>query len=311
MNLQSAPPHDFYLTFDAEDYFEAEHEPENIVEHGYVRPLVLADRDVLAVVRWNENPDEPVFEVRFPQHELTADERAQAEKQLRRIFAVDHDLGALMEQAEDDPVLGPLMVEHYGFKRLARANLWEEAVDDFIRSRIRHRPTAKRMSQDVRRTWGSTFVYQGVTYYSYPRPEGVVDVEPEQFREFGVARRKGEYISGLAQQIIDGEFDVDEYEAMEPAEFYEKIQDVRGIGPSTAQGLMHFRDHEHCVFPSRTDRDGNEKGLRRWIIYSYGGDPNETSEEEFQEMISSWRGYEALALRFLYIDYVLREKKKS
>lgn len=309
MRLQSRPPHDFYLTLDVEDYWEAEYTPEVIVEHGYVRPLTLSTRDVLAVVRWNEDPDEPLFDVSFPEHDLSADEQTEAERQLRRILGLELDLGPLMEQAADDPRLGPLLTEHYGFKRLARANLWEEAVDDFIRSRIRHRPTAKRMSQDVRRTYGTTFVHQGVNYFSYPRPEALVDVEPESFREFGIAKRKGEYITGLARKILDGEFDVDQHEAMPPDEFYEKIQEIRGIGPSTAQGLMHFRAQPHCTFPSRKDRDGKEKGLRRWFIKAYGGDPDTVSDAEFQQMLATWQGYEALALRFLYIDWILTDRK--
>lgn len=311
MQIHSKPPHDFYLTFDAEGYYEAEYDPMVVAEQGYVRPLVLDEREVLAVVRWNENPDDPVFDVTFPEHDLSTDEKAQAERQLRRILGADLDLGALMEQAEDDPMLGPLMTEHYGFKRLAKANLWEECVDDFIRSRIRHRPTAKRMSQDVRRTYGSTFIHNGVNYYSYPRPEGLIGVEPETFREFGVSKRKGEYITGLAQLIVDGEFDVDEHEQMDPDEFYEKIQNVRGIGPSTAQTLMYFRNHDHATFPIRKDRDGNEKGMRRWFIRAYGGDPNDTSDEEFQQMIATWQNYESLAFRFLYLDWILKEKKNK
>lgn len=311
MQLRSLPPHDFYLTLDVDDYFEAEYEPETIVESGYVRPLCLATRDVVSVVRWNEDPDDPVFDVRFPEHDLTAVEQAETEQQLRRILGLDLDLGGLMAQASDDPMIGPLITAHYGFKRLARANLWEECVDDFVRSRIRHRPTAKRMSQDVRRTWGTTFEVGGTAYYSYPRPSAVVDVDPEVFREFGISKRKGEYIVGLARAIVSGEFDVAAHEAMEPDVFYDQIQSVRGIGPSTAQGLMHFRNRPDCSFPSNRDKDGKEKGLRRWFIHAYGGDPSATTDAEFDALIAAWRGYEAMALRFLYIDWILKERKKS
>ena len=55
---------------------------------------------------------------------------------------------------------------------------------------------------------------------------------------------------------------------------------------------------------------GEEKGLRRWIIWSYGADPNNTSEEEFRKLIKSWSGYEASALEFLYVNWILSEKKK-
>lgn len=311
MQLHSAPPHDFYLALDVDDYWEAEIEAETIVAHGYVRPLTLSTRDVVAVIRWNEDPDEPVFDVTFPDVELNAGEADEARRKLSRILGTDLDLTGLIAQADGDPVIGPLLREHYGFKRVARANLWEECVDDFVRSRIRHRPTAKRMSQDVRRTWGSTFVVGDTAYYSYPRPEALVDVEPQAFREFGIAKRKGEYIVDLARAIVAGEFDVDAHEALEPGEFYEQIQKIRGIGPSTAQGLMHFRNRTDCIFPSNRDKDGREKGLRRWLAHSYGADPNTTSDVEFDALIAAWRGYEAMALRYLYVDWILNERKKS
>ena len=43
---------------------------------------------------------------------------------------------------------------------------------------------------------------------------------------------------------------------------------------------------------------------------SYGGDPSNTSEEEFQEYIKNWEGYGASALEFLYVNWILTEKEK-
>lgn len=310
MQLPSIAPHDFFLTFDVDDYWEAEYDPEVIVAHGYARPLALSTRDVLAVVKWNEDPEAPVFDVSFPDAELAAAEQDEAKRLLSRILGTGLELRGLMDQAADDRILGPLLAEHYGLKRLARANLWEECVDDFIRSRIRHRPTARRMSQDVRRTYGSTFVHEGRNYYAYPRPEALAGVDPETFREFGISRRKGEYMVGLAQLIVDGEFDVEAHETMEPDAFYESIQKVRGIGPATAQELMHVRARPDCSFPSNRDKDGNEKGLRRWLVYAYGEDPNQTDQARFEALLVAWHGYEAMALRFLYLDWILTERQK-
>lgn len=311
MRLTSQPPHDFYLALDVEDYWEAEHDPEEIITYGFVRPLSLSTRDVVAVVRWNEEIDEPWFDVAFPQHTLTASEANEARQQLQRVLGVELPIAPLMAQAADDVLLGPLLTKHYGFKRLARATLWEECVDDFVRSRIRHRPTARRMSQDVRRTWGSTFVVNDVTYYGYPRPETVRAVDPDAFREFGIARRKGEYIVGLAQAICDGAIDLGAIEAMAPDEFFEQIQQVRGIGPATAQGLMHFRARPDCTFPSLRDKKtGEERGMRRWFMRAYGLDPATASDADFAYATAAWAGYEAMALRFIYIDHMLNERKR-
>ena len=73
---------------------------------------------------------------------------------------------------------------------------------------------------------------------------------------------------------------------------------------------MLFRERPDAVFPSNKKK-GKEKSHRRWIILNYGGDPDNTSEKEFQNMISNWEGYEAAGLEFLFIDWIMSEKEKQ
>ncbi|HCT51781.1 MAG TPA: hypothetical protein DF712_04915, partial [Balneola sp.] len=54
-----------------------------------------------------------------------------------------------------------------------------------------------------------------------------------------------------------------------------------------------------------------EKGLRRWIIAIYGENPHTISEKKFQSLISNWNGYEAAALEFLYVNWIISEKEKK
>jgi hypothetical protein len=52
-------------------------------------------------------------------------------------------------------------------------------------------------------------------------------------------------------------------------------------------------------------------GFRRWIIGSYGEDPNTTSEARYRELIAPWKGFESSAIEFLYVDWMVSEKKKA
>jgi len=72
---------------------------------------------------------------------------------------------------------------------------------------------------------------------------------------------------------------------------------------------MLFRKRPDAYFPSHIFKK-QEKGLRRWIILSYGEDPGKTTESEFQKMISAWKGYEAAAIEFLFVNWVLSEKER-
>jgi 3-methyladenine DNA glycosylase/8-oxoguanine DNA glycosylase len=309
MILESIGPHDFYLALDCEDYFLREHDPEEIYEGGYAKTLSLKERDVLAVCRFNEDIENPGFSVSFPDQEgLSAAELDEAKSQLRRVLGTDINLKELYEQIGDDPLIGPMTQEYYGFKRISGANLYEDAFRDIIRSRISHKPTAKRMEQDVRRTYGTRFEWRGRDYYAFPRVQNLVGVDPADWRDFGISGRKAEYIIGLATSIVDKTLDLDVLENLEPAAFFEAAQTIKGIGPHTAQTLMFSRNRTDAVFPEILSK-GEQKGMRRWICFSYGV-PTDIEEEAFQVLISKWSGYEAVALEMLYYRYVLNQLKK-
>lgn len=308
--LQSTPPHDWFLCLDIDQYFDHEHDPEKVFEEGFRRPIPLSNRDIMATVYFNGNPDQPEFHVESSEP-LDKAEIAEANKSLSRIFGTELDLRPLYDLAEKDPVLGPKLSNLYGLKRMARANLFEDTINRIIQMRLSHKPTAKKMVYKVRKNYGSLVTtVQGENVPAWPRPHQLVQADPMSIRKLGPTRRKGEFIIGFAEDILSGERDMDKLEGCDPLTFYETIKKVRGVGPTSAQQLMMFRNRTDAVFPSNKSK-GKERGLRRWIIMSYGGDPDKMPEEDFQQMISGWKGYEAAALEFLFVSWVLNEKEKK
>jgi len=165
------------------------------------------------------------------------------------------------------------------------------------------------MAFKVRERYGTHLMHNGKTLPAWPRPFQIARADPAQIRKLGPTRRKGEFLTGLAQDILAGELDMDWLDQnADPAAFYETISKVRGIGPTSAQDLMLFRPRTDAVFPSNIQK-GKEKGLRRWIILSYGGNPNQTTEAEFKQMIKNWKGYEAAGIEFLFVNYIIESKK--
>lgn len=82
------------------------------------------------------------------------------------------------------------------------------------------------------------------------------------------------------------------------------------MAPTSAQQLMLFRERTDAVFPSNKKKD-KEKGLRKWIALSYNEDPNSVSEKEFNQITKNWHGYEAAALEFLFMSWILKQKEKK
>jgi len=308
--LKSIPPHDWFICLDINPYFDHEHEPEQIFEEGFTRPLPLKERDVVVTIFFNGDPEHPEFHVESPD-DLTKEEISQANDTLARILGTNLDLRPLYDQAENDPVLGPKLTEYYGLKRMARGTLLEDIIYRIVQMQLSHKPTAKKMAFKMREAYGTHLTHNGKTLPAWPRPYQLAKADPAQIRKMGPTLRKGEYLVGLAQDILAGDVDMEWLDRVaSPQEFYDSISSVRGIGPTSAQDLMLFRERTDAVFPSNTKK-GEEKGLRKWIILSYGGDPADTSDKQFQEMISNWQGYEAAAIEFLFVDYMIGRKKRD
>jgi len=308
--LKSIPPHDWFICLDINPYFDHEHDPEKVFEEGFTRPLPLKEQDIAATIFFNGDPENPEFHIESPES-LSKEEISQANESLARILGTSLDLRPLYEKAENDPVLGPKLTEYYGLKRMARGTLLEDIIYRIVQMQLSHKPTAKKMAFKMREAYGTHLTHNGKTLPAWPRPWQLAKADPAQIRKMGPTLRKGEYLVGLAQDILAGEVDMEwlDKEA-EPMEFFDTISKVRGIGPTSAQDLMLFRERTDAVFPSNIKK-GEEKGLRKWIIMSYGGDPTDTSEKQFQEMISNWQGYEAAAIEFLFVDYMIGRKKKA
>lgn len=307
-NLKSTPPHDWFICLDMEEYFDHEHDPEKIFEEGFTRPIPVGDRDVVITAFFNGDVEHPEFHCKSAEP-LDKTEIERANQSLSRIFGAGLDLRPLYDQAAGDPVLGPKLSDLYGLKRMARANLFEDAVNRIIEMRLSHKPTAKKMVFKVREKYGTTLVHQGRNLPAWPRPHQLVKADALSIRKLGPTKRKGEFIIGLAEDILAGELEPEALEQASPADFYETISKVRGIGPTSAQQLMLFRNRTDAVFPGNK-QSGEEKGLRKWIILSYGGNPETISEKDFLKMTANWKGYEAAALEFMFANWVLSEKEK-
>lgn len=307
--LESIPPHDWFICLDIDQYFDHEHDPEKVFEKGFTRPIPIGERDVIITTYFNGDPENPEFHIESTEP-LDKEEIEEANKSLARIFGTNLDLRPLYEKAQDDPVLGPKLTELYGLKRMARANLFEDTINRIIEMRLSHKPTAKKMVYKVRENYGSLVTAKGKSLPAWPRPHQLIKADPMSIRKLGPTKRKGEFIIGFAEDLLSGERELQVLETCRPDVFYDTMKKVRGVGPTSAQQLMLFRERTDAVFPSNKTK-GEEKGLRKWIIMSYGGDPDNISEEEFKDMIGNWNGFEAAALEFMFVNWVLSEKEKK
>ncbi|MBO6534887.1 MAG: hypothetical protein JJ966_01610 [Balneolaceae bacterium] len=306
--LSSTPPHDWYLCLDVESYFDHEHHPETMFEEGFTRPVSVGDRDVIVTAFFNGDVDAPEFNIECKES-LSKEEIETANKSLVKILGTEMDNRPLYNQAANDPVLGDKLSALYGLKRMTRANLFEDIQNRIVEMQMNHKPTAKKMMYAIREAYGTAIEYKGGTLAGWPKPHQLMKADPAAIRKLGPTLRKGQYLVELSQSIVAGERDMEFLTNTDPETCYNTLVKVKGIGPTAAQDLIMMRGRTDAVFPSNKTK-GQEKGLRRWILWSYGLDPDNSSDEDFAAITKNWRGYESSALEFLFVNYILREKEE-
>lgn len=199
--LKSIPPHDWYLCLDVDSYFDHEHQPENMFEDGFTRPIPLVDRDVIVTVFFNGDVDAPEFNIDCKES-LSSDEIDVANKSLSKILGADMDIRPLYDKAGNDSVLGDKLASLYGLKRMTRANLFEDIQNRIVEMQMNHKPTAKKMMYAIRETYGTSLDYQGGTLASWPRPYQLMKADPANIRKLGPTLRKGQYLLNWPRKLL-------------------------------------------------------------------------------------------------------------
>ena len=304
--------YDFYTTFDLPEYFDQEYDPEEIMEGGYARPLRLKARDVLVVAQFVEEEEGSYFELTLPdQAAPSGAEEAEILGKMSRIVGAQIDADAFVKAMAHDPVIGPMAKKHLGFRRLSLADFYEDAIRLIVRTRISHGPTKQKMVRAIREHWGTRWQWRGREYWGYPRPQVLAKVEPAELREHSLSTRKAEYIIGLAKLVSQGELDLGALEQMSPADFFQRVTQIRGIGPSSAQSLVMRRDRPDAVFPPKKGEPLGSNGMLKWMLPAYGLDPERCTDKEVERILASWRGWEAMVAHTYYYDWTMGQLEKS
>ena len=248
-SLTSTPPHDWYLCLDVSSYFDFEHEPEHMFQTGFIRPVPIGDRDTVLTIRFNGDPESPEFFISCKES-LSQEEIECASQHLTKILGLEMDLRKLYDRAANDPVLGPKLSDYYGLKRMTRATLFEDIQNRIVEMQMNHKPTAKKMMYRIREQYGTLLDHDGGSLAAWPRPHELMKADPHNIRALGPTLRKGQYLTGLAQDIVAGTTDMHWLTTCDPVTAYNTLIKIKGIGPTAAQDLIMMRGRTDAVFPS-------------------------------------------------------------
>ncbi|WP_321504201.1 hypothetical protein [uncultured Methanoregula sp.] len=256
---------------------------------------VLASRNgpVLAEVRSTGTIDNPALSLAlFSDKPVSRGQAGETAALITSMFSLQDDLSPFYAAVRDDPVLADLTVKLRGVRVPVTPTVFEAVTDSIIEQQISLK-AARSIENRLIMITGHQLVLDGLTYYCYPEPEVLAHTPDDIFRACGLTLRKGEYIRGIARQILDGDLDLEGFRMRTDTEdIISDLVKIRGIGRWTAELAVIRGLHRPDAFPA------DDVAVRRFIsrFYHNRGKVSSADARLFAERWGAYRGFAAYYL---------------
>lgn len=123
-------------------------------------------------------------------------------------------------------------------------------------------------------------------------PEEMLAVDADALREVGLSGQKVEYVKHIARAFADGDLSTAQLREVADDEVRDRLTEIRGVGPWTADMFLIFVLAREDVFPV------GDLGIRKGMAELYGYDTDDRSG--MRAHAERWRPYRSYASRYLW-----------
>ena len=208
---------------------------------------------------------------------------------VERVVNADLDLAPFYELAAGHPVLGPVTRSFNGLKLFRPPSLFDMLVTAIIEQQI-SLAAAYRIRERLVARFGAEVEGEPV----FPAPEALAAASLDDLTACGLSRRKAEYTTGVAGQIVGGSLDLDRLERASSEEARERIISLRGFGPWSADYVLI----RGLARPDAIPMD--DLGVRT-VVGALLGDGSRSSPEQTAALLAPMAPYRGLAAFYLLV----------
>jgi len=272
--------------------------PDNLVDRWdgrtYRRVLPLSGGPVEVAVNQIGPPEAPLLEVSvegpLPRSEL----KPAVASALSRLLGLHIDLANFYTFAARQPRLGKLAQRFRGMKPPRFPTVFEGAVNAIACQQMTL-TLGIRLLNSLAVNFGLAIPRGEVTSRAFPRPDDLARLNPDQFRQLGFSRRKGEAMIDLSRLIIEGRLNLDALAELPDEMAIEQLRALRGVGRWTAEYVLLRGLGRTNVFPG--DDVGARNNLQRWLSLAEPLD-----YERVRSTLARWHRFGGLIYFHLLLD---------
>ena len=218
----------------------------------------------------------------------------QVEAFLGEWWDLTRDLEPFYQRFRTDPLLQASLRQNHGARIVGFPDLFEALVIGILGQQV-NVAFAYTLKQRLTKAYGRAGEWEGATWWRFPRPADLVDVEVATLREMQISQRKAEYLRGVAQAMAQGTLSKASLVQRPFTEQQATLTALRGIGPWTAQYVCLKCLHQVRAFPAGDA--GLQNNVKRLLHMD-----RKPSVAELQELAQAWAGWEAYATWFLWMS---------
>ena len=297
MILKITPKSPFNFELSAKIFSNGDPQIQRYEKGSYWQLIWLNNKLVLITVRSLGSVDKPELSVSLkPDNELNKKDNVIARKILTSIFNLDFDLRYFYE----DRIMSKLTLKLCGLNSPTTPTFFEAIVSSIIEQQISLKATRSIETRMIKE-FGDMLQLDGKTYYSFPTPETISNLEREDLRGSGLSFRKAEYVIGLSKSIEENNLDLNELKTKNTSEIISELLKIRGIGVWTAELAVIRGIHRLVALPA------DDIGLRR-VVSHYYNNYEPISADELRRIAKGWGKWSGLAAFYLVVADIMSIK---
>ncbi len=290
VSLEPEAPFDFELTSGYHTYFQSRSGADNLDGGVYRRLLDLDGRLALAAVRSAGSVDSPSLTLELRGDALTDGDAKLAGTQVSWLLGAEQELAPFYTLAGRDPAMSGLAQRLRGLHLPRTATLFEALTLAILGQQI-SASVARMMRRLLIERFGASAEFDGVTYYSFPRPEAILSSSHGELRTLKLTQRKAEYVYSAAAAAMEPGWA--ELWQLPGDEVVRRLTALRGVGNWTAQWALVRGLARPDALPL------GDLALRRCVSRLLCGGET-VSDAEVERLAELWRPWRSYATVYLF-----------
>jgi DNA-3-methyladenine glycosylase II len=211
---------------------------------------------------------------------------------VREWFDLDTDIKPFYTLATKDALLKELVKQFHGYRIIGQPDLFESLIWAVLGQQI-NLSFAYSLKQRFVERFGQSFLFEGHTYYSFPKPEVVALLADDDLLPLQFSRQKSKYVVLIAKAFKEGAVSKKKLRGLTLQHAKEELIKIKGVGNWTANYALMKTFRYPDAFPLEDVAMHN-------AIKNLKGMKVKPTLEQIKRIFKKYKGWEAYATLYLW-----------